>query len=431
MSVVVQPRVARRLIGAATAAIALLGLLLVLLVATLMGGLAPPSACGPGAGTRYSPSPVALADIPGNYLQWIRQAGGRYGLDWSVIAGIYSIETDFGRLDAPGVRSGDNAAGAGGPGQFLEGTWKIHGVDGDGDGIKDRYNPADAIPGTANLLRRSGAPADYRRAIFAYNHASWYVDDVLARAARYRGAAEADPDTVQAALIVHASATTACAALVGVGGSADLNRGVRLTFPAAYRPLPAWAMAAGRPPQFVDARIYSDVLWLLRRYNLQVTAAREAGHRTHGDGTAVDLVPATGVTQRDWDDTAGRLAHDLGWTEPCGSSGARPACPLKPAIQWIGYDGYRNHGSPRTCSGGCPAHLHMSWVSGCYGSSALVAPCAWVMAFPVPAEHKAGDGTAGGEHRRDDRSAIALTALETAPPTARYMAAVSGAAESS
>ena len=105
---------------------------------------------------------MALADIPGNYLQWIRQAGDRYGLDWTVIAGIYSIETDFGRLDAPGVRSGENFAGAGGPGQFLEGTWRRYGVDGDGDGVKDRYDPADAIPGTANLLRRSGAPADYR-----------------------------------------------------------------------------------------------------------------------------------------------------------------------------------------------------------------------------------------------------------------------------
>ena len=128
-----------------------------------------------------------------------------------MIAGIYSIETDFGRLHAPGVRSGENAAGAGGPGQFLEPTWTLYGVDGDSDGVKDRYNPADAIPATANLLRRSGAPADYRRAILAYNHASWYVDDVLARAARYRGVGEADPDSVQATLV----SDTSAAALAG------------------------------------------------------------------------------------------------------------------------------------------------------------------------------------------------------------------------
>ena len=128
-----------------------------------------------------------------------------------MIAGIYSIETDFGRLDAPGVRSGENFAGAGGPGQFLEPTWRTYGVDGDGDGVKDRYNPADAIPGTGNLLARSGAPADYRRAVFAYNHASWYVDDVLVARGPLPRRRDADPDAVQAALVADASATEACA----------------------------------------------------------------------------------------------------------------------------------------------------------------------------------------------------------------------------
>jgi hypothetical protein len=150
-------------------------------------------------------------------------------------------------------------------------------------------------------------------------------------------------------------------------------------------------MAGGRPAQAVDARIHGNVVWLLRRYDLRVTAAREPGHHTHGDGTAVDLAPAMGATQRDWDATAGRLARDLGWTAGCGNSGARPSCQLKPAIQWIGYDGYPSHGSPRTCSGSCPAHIHVSWVSGCYGSSALVAPCAWVMAFPVPNDDDTGE----------------------------------------
>jgi hypothetical protein len=64
---------------------------------------------------------------------------------------------------------------------------------------------------------------------------------------------------------------------------------------------------------------------------VRVTAARETGHHTHGDGTAVDFVPAAGATQRDWDDTVGRLATELGWTATCGRSGARPVCALKPA----------------------------------------------------------------------------------------------------
>jgi hypothetical protein len=175
VSVVRQARVAPKLIASVTAAVVVLGLVVVLLVATLMGGLVPQT-CGPTA-ANYAPSAVALADIPGNYLQWIRRDASRYGIDWTVIAGIYSIESDFGRLNAPGVRLGENFAGAGGPGQFLEGTWERYGLDGDGDGLKDRYNPADAIPATANLLRQNGAPTDYRRAVFAYNHASWYVED--------------------------------------------------------------------------------------------------------------------------------------------------------------------------------------------------------------------------------------------------------------
>jgi hypothetical protein len=354
----------------------------VLVVATLMGGLVP-QACGPAA--NFAPSAVALADIPGNYLGWIRAAAPRYGVDWTVIAGIYSIESDFGRLDAPGVRFGENFAGAGGPGQFLAATWERYGVDGDDDGVKDRYDPADAIPGTANLLRQNGAPGDYGRAIFAYNHAGWYVDEVLSRAARYRAAAGPDATAARVVAVPEVVPSPACTD-DGARGPANLASAVRLTSPAAYRELPAWAMAGGRPVEPVDARIYDDVLWALRRYGLRVSAAREAGHHTHGDGTAVDLVPAVGATQADWDGSAGRLASDIGWIASCGASGARPACPLRPAIQWIGYDGYSSHGSPRTCTGACPAHIHVSWVSGCYGSSALVAPCGWVMAFPAPGE---------------------------------------------
>ena len=139
----------------------------------------------------------------------------------------------------------------------------------------------------------------------------------------------------------------------------------------------------GRAPEPVDARLYDDVVWILRRYHLRVSAAREAGHQTHGDGTAVDLIPADGTTQPVWDSSAGRLAHDLGWTPACASSGSRPACPLAPAIQFIGYDGYPGHGSPRTCRAGCPAHIHISWASPCYGTSGLFAPCEYVTAFSV------------------------------------------------
>src|SRR4051794_4549204 len=249
-----------------------------------MGGLAP-HGCGPTS--NFAPSAVALANIPGNYLGWIRAAAPRYGLDWTVIAGIYSIESDFGRLDAPGVRAGETFAGAGGPGQFLAATWQRYGVDGDGDGVKNRYDPADAILATANLLRQNGAPSDYDRAIFAYNHAGWYVDDVLSRAARYRGAA-GDNSSATASFVAVRDIEPAGACASAATGPADLTSAVRLASPAAYRALPAWAMAGGRPVEPVDARIYDDVLWVLRRYGLRVSTAREAGGphppRRHGGG---------------------------------------------------------------------------------------------------------------------------------------------------
>ena len=183
---------------------------------------------------------------------------------------------------------------------------------------------------------------------------------------------------------------------------ANLRQAQRLTEPRAFRALPAWAMADGRVPQLVDARLHGNVVWILRRYHLRVTAARESGHRTHGDGTAVDLIPADGPTQPVWDASAGRLARDFGWTPGCARTGSRPACPLMPAIQFIGYDGYPNHGSPRTCTGTCPTHLHVSWGSGCYGSSAVSPPCDWVSAFPGPATAGAATGppdTSTGEHK--------------------------------
>jgi hypothetical protein len=69
----------------------------------------------------------------------------------------------------------------------LAATWSQYGADADGDGKADRWNAADSIYGAANYLAASGAPHDYRGAIYAYNHADWYVADVERWAARYRG----------------------------------------------------------------------------------------------------------------------------------------------------------------------------------------------------------------------------------------------------
>jgi transglycosylase-like protein with SLT domain len=286
-------------------------------------------------GDHAGPSAAADRDIPENYLTAYRAAGREFDVSWQVLAAIGAIETDHGRLDAPGVRSGLNSHGCcAGPMQFnlTDGppsTWQRYGVDGNHDDAKDVYDPDDAIHSAGSYLRAllRDAEGDIRQAIFGYNHSLAYVNDVIVRAHIYAGDV--------------AAATDSCASGIDApAGPADVRAARRLTAPRAFKTLPTWAMAPGHGPEAVDARIYADVIWILRRYHLRVTAAREPGHRTHGDGTAIDLVPADGITQAVWDASAGQLVHDLGWTPGCGSSGTRPSCPLVPAIQFIGYDGY-------------------------------------------------------------------------------------------
>jgi membrane-bound lytic murein transglycosylase B len=100
-------------------------------------------------------------------------AASRYGVPWRVLAAINEIESHNGRLLGPSL------AGAVGWMQFLPSTWRQYGLDANGDGQADPANPADAIFSAARYLAAAGASTDIRRAIYAYNHADWYVNDVL------------------------------------------------------------------------------------------------------------------------------------------------------------------------------------------------------------------------------------------------------------
>ena len=135
------------------------------------------------APTTLGPAAVAVPNffidrfrIPPFLLPIYQAAGTQYGVRWEVLAAINEIETDYGRnLDV-------SSAGALGWMQFMPATWKQYGVDANRDGVKDPFNPVDAIFASARYLRAAGAARDLRRAIFAYNHADWYVDSVLLRA---------------------------------------------------------------------------------------------------------------------------------------------------------------------------------------------------------------------------------------------------------
>ena len=103
---------------------------------------------------------------------WLR-AGAAYGIPWQVLAAINKIESNFGR------NMGPSSAGAVGWMQFMPDTWLRWGTDGDGDGLADPWDPEDAVFAAARYLAATGGTTDISRAIFAYNHAQWYVDEVL------------------------------------------------------------------------------------------------------------------------------------------------------------------------------------------------------------------------------------------------------------
>ncbi len=129
------------------------------------------------------PAPVGVPNffissfqIPPFLIPIYQAAGIEYQVPWQVLAGINEIETDYGR------NLSVSSAGAVGWMQFLPSTWKTWGVDANGDGVADPYNPVDAIFTAARYLHAAGASSNISQAIFAYNHAGWYVQSVLLRA---------------------------------------------------------------------------------------------------------------------------------------------------------------------------------------------------------------------------------------------------------
>jgi len=145
---------------------------------------AAPSPAAPGF-TLVQPGPAPLGvpnffienfRIPPFLLPIYQAAGIQYGVPWQVLAAINEIETDYGR------NLSVSSAGAIGWMQFMPSSWTMYGVDANGDGVKDPYNPVDAIFAAARYLKAAGADTNLAGAIFAYNHADWYVQSVLLRA---------------------------------------------------------------------------------------------------------------------------------------------------------------------------------------------------------------------------------------------------------
>lgn len=143
-------------------------------IALAFGGA---SQCGVSGGATGD-----VEGVPAKLIPIYQQAAARYRLGPkgpAILAAINWEETGF------GTNLGVSSAEAEGWMQFLPSSWQAFGVDGNGDGRKDPYDPWDAIFAAARLLRYSGAPGNWHDAIYSYNHAEWYVEDVLADARKW------------------------------------------------------------------------------------------------------------------------------------------------------------------------------------------------------------------------------------------------------
>jgi Transglycosylase SLT domain len=330
------------------------------------GGPAGPaggSAAAPRAGRR-APSPSALtpplplafsaslSGVPSFFIESFRippfllpiyqAAGTAYGVPWQVLAAINEVETDYGRDLSV------SSAGAEGWMQFLPSSWATYGVDANGDGFKDPYNPADAIFAAARYLRAAGAATNLRGAILAYNHSQAYVESVMLRAKLLGGT----PSELLGAI------TGLTEARFPVHAQAHFSDG----FP------PAPASGSGAPKTLAGTTIYSEpgapVIAVQDGQIVQVGDSRELGHfvslrDAYGNtytyaqlGTVAALYPV--LKPHDSASVKPPAPRSGGATEPRPSgpatAGTKPS-PASSAAEASGISGLSLEGTPGLGSG--------------------------------------------------------------------------------
>jgi hypothetical protein len=252
---------------------------------------------------------VAEFPVPPFLLPIYQAAGAQYHIHWQILAAINEVETGFGR----NLR--ESSAGAIGWMQFLPSSWHRYGVDADGDGKRDPWDPVDAIFAAARYLHAAGAESSLPNAIFAYNHAGWYVDQVINRARTFAGL----PDDLVAVLTRQGFADTA-SIKDKLGKSSYLAPGAKLTMPGQALLLDDHAVrhavlnddqiqmyGCGRQ-DIIDNRIDDRVLATLEFLRLSkldpTVTALECGHSffttsgnvsEHSSGDAVDIAAINGT----------------------------------------------------------------------------------------------------------------------------------------
>ena len=172
----------------------------------------------------YVGNVIPGAGVPAEFMPVYLAASKKYGVPWEYLAAIHKIETGF------STNVNVSMAGAVGHTQFMPCTWigwshptckgagagaisknelisltaikkyGGYGQDGNGDGVADPWNIYDAIFTTAYYLKMNGINKNPQKAVYAYNHAQWYVDEVLETAKKFQKEAKYENDKGQLAI---------------------------------------------------------------------------------------------------------------------------------------------------------------------------------------------------------------------------------------
>jgi hypothetical protein len=235
--------------------LALLAVTLVIVILAIGGS---GGSCGGGSGP--------VGGVPANLVALYEGADATYQLGpqgAAVLAAINFVETGFGH------NLSTSTAGAVGWMQFMPATWATYRVTPTGrpapNGPAGWNDPADAIYTAAKYLRANGAPGNWQTAIYGYNHATWYVQEVVARAQAYyqqgvTGTPGGGPTFVSLGGPASATAGASCQAASGVGTVPGTQAQIDPTTGAALAP-------ANAPPQVQamiaagDRIIHFDYQW--------------------------------------------------------------------------------------------------------------------------------------------------------------------------
>lgn len=286
------------------------------------------------------PTAAAREEIPTGYLALYRQAAAQRcpGLPWSVLAAVGAVESRHGR------NTGPSSAGALGPMQFLPGVWSEWGSDSDGDGNADVHSPADAIHSAARYLCHAGAdqPGQLRQALWAYNHSTTYVDQVLTVAQRYATSLLTPTATDEDASELADRVLSHPRIAVYAGGQADI--------------------AAGR----IDPRVLRTLLDLARDHDIAVSSLTTGHGRCVGGGTyqgckvsahahgqAVDIYKVDDRPVSPSNSTARRIVDEAA----AAAAAAGEAVPDEIGSPWAAYEHLPGHFTDQAHQD----HIHLGW----------------------------------------------------------------------